>query len=66
MLYRNCEGYADPTAGAAMARVMREFRRRQKKRHADKNRRKVYGMARKIEEAKRLKKTIRYFKEEDK
>ena len=25
-MYRNCEGYADPTAGAALAHIMREER----------------------------------------
>lgn len=41
-MYRNSEGYADPTAGAAMSRIMKEYRQQQKKRYADKNRRKVY------------------------
>ncbi len=41
-MYKNSEGYADPTAGAAMSRIMKEYRQQQKKRYADKNRRKVY------------------------
>ncbi len=41
-MYKNSEGYADPTAGSAMSRIMKEYRQQQKKRYADKNRRKVY------------------------
>ena len=41
-MYRNNEGYADPTAGSAMSQIMKEYRQKQKKRYADKNRRKVY------------------------
>lgn len=41
-MYKNSEGYADPTAGAAMSRIMKEYRQKQKKRYAEKNRRKVY------------------------
>lgn len=41
-MYRNGEGYADPTAGAAISRLMKEFRQEQKRRYADKNRKKVY------------------------
>ena len=41
-MYRNSEGYADPTAGAAMRRMMKEYRQRQKQHYADKNRRKIY------------------------
>jgi hypothetical protein len=41
-MYKNNEGYSDPTAGAAMSRVMKEYRQEQKKRYAEKNRRKVY------------------------
>lgn len=41
-MYRNNEGYADPTAGSAMSRIMKEYRQQQKKRYADKNRRKIY------------------------
>lgn len=29
-MYRNSEGYADPTAGAAMGKVMREYRQNQR------------------------------------
>lgn len=45
-MYRNSEGYSDPTAGAAMSRIMKEYRQQQKKRYADKNRRKVYVASR--------------------
>lgn len=45
-MYRNSEGYADPTAGSAMSQIMKEYRQRQKKRYADKNRRKVYVASR--------------------
>lgn len=41
-MYRNSEGYSDPTAGQAMSRIMKEYKQQQKKRYADKNRRKVY------------------------
>jgi len=41
-MYKNSEGYADPTAGAAMSLIMKEYRLKQKKRYADKNRRKIY------------------------
>lgn len=41
-MYRNSEGYSDPTAGMAMSRVMREYRQKQKRRFADRNRRKIY------------------------
>lgn len=41
-MYKNNEGYADPTAGSAMSRIMKEYRQQQKKRYADKNRRKIY------------------------
>lgn len=41
-MYKNNEGYADPTAGLAMSRIMKEYQKQQKKRYADKNRRKVY------------------------
>lgn len=39
---KNNEGYDDPTAGSAMSRIMKEYRQQQKKRYADKNRRKIY------------------------
>ena len=42
MGYRNGEGYADPTAGAAMSLVMKEYRQRQKQRFLDRHRKKVY------------------------
>lgn len=45
-MYRNNEGYADPTAGSAMSQIMKEYRQQQKKRYADKNRRKVYVASR--------------------
>lgn len=41
-MYKNSEGYVDPTAGLAMSQVMKEYRQRQKQRYADRNRRKVY------------------------
>ena len=41
-MFKNSEGYADPTAGSAMSRIMKEYRQKQKKRYADKNRRKIY------------------------
>lgn len=41
-MFKNNEGYADPTAGAAMSLIMKEYRQKQKKRYADKNRRKIY------------------------
>lgn len=41
-MYRNSEGYADPTAGAAMSQIMKEYKQKQKKLYAEKNRRKVY------------------------
>ena len=45
-MYRNSEGYADPTAGAAMRQMMKEYRKQQKQHYADKNRRKVYVASR--------------------
>ncbi len=41
-MYKNSEGYADPTAGLAMSSIMKEYRQQQKKHYADKNRRKIY------------------------
>lgn len=41
-MFRNNEGYSDPTAGAVMSRMMKEYRQQQKERYADKNRRKIY------------------------
>ena len=46
MSYRNCEGYSDPTAGAVISAMMREYRQRQRKRFSDRNRRKVYVVSR--------------------
>ena len=45
-MFKNSEGYADPTAGAAMSKIMKEYRQQQKKRYADKNRRKIYVASR--------------------
>ena len=45
-MYKNSEGYADPTAGSAMSQIMKEYRQKQKKRYADKNRRKIYAASR--------------------
>lgn len=45
-MYRNHEGYADPTAGAVMSKMMKEYTAQQKKRYADKNRRKIYVASR--------------------
>jgi len=45
-MYRNNEGYADPTAGAAMGQFMKEYRQNRKKiwqkQYDLKNRKKVY------------------------
>ncbi|MCD8365825.1 MAG: hypothetical protein LUC83_08470 [Clostridiales bacterium] len=41
-MFKNNEGYADPTAGAAMSQLMKEYRQEQKKRYEIKNRPKVY------------------------
>ena len=41
-MYKNSEGYNSPTEGMAISNAMREYRREQKRRFADKNRRKVY------------------------
>ena len=45
-MYRNSEGYADPTAGLAMSREMREYRNKQKARwkrqYEIKHRKKIY------------------------
>ena len=45
-MYRNSEGYADPTAGSALSNVIREYRQQQKRRYADMNRMKVYVASR--------------------
>ncbi len=42
MSHKNTEGYADPTAGIAMSRMMRDYRQRQKQRFLDRNRKKIY------------------------
>lgn len=46
MKYRNSEGYADPTAGLAMSRIVKEYRQKQKKQFALKNCRKIYVASR--------------------
>ena len=45
-MYRNSEGYADPTAETAMRQMIKEYRQQQKQHYADKNRRKVYVASR--------------------
>ena len=40
--HKNHEGYADPTAGAAVSQVMKEYRKEQRRKFATKNRRKIY------------------------
>ena len=49
-MYRNSEGYSDPTAGAAMGNIMRDYRqqRKQERQHERdlKNRPKVYVVSR--------------------
>ncbi|MCM1439358.1 MAG: hypothetical protein NC131_09200 [Roseburia sp.] len=45
-MYKNNEGYADPTAGEAISRIMKEYRQKQKQRYIDKNRRKIYVASR--------------------
>ena len=40
--HKNNEGYADPTAGAAVSQIMREYRKEQRRRFAAKNRKKIY------------------------
>lgn len=40
--YKNREGYADPTAGAAVSQVMKEYRKEQRRKFSAKNRRKIY------------------------
>ncbi len=44
--YKNREGYDDPTAGAAVSQVMKEYRKEQRRRFAAKNRRKIYVASR--------------------
>lgn len=45
-MHKNSEGYADPTAGLAMGRVIKECREQQKRRFANKNRTKIYVASR--------------------
>lgn len=45
-MYKNSEGYSCPTEGAAISNLMREYRREQKRKYADKNRKKVYVASR--------------------
>ena len=44
-MYKNNEGYADPTAGMAMSLVMKEYRQRQKSAEDRENRKRLmaYG-----------------------
>ena len=41
-MFRNTEGYADPTAGLAMSNLLKEYRQKQRVRYANKNRKKIY------------------------
>ena len=41
-MFKNIEGYPAPTAGTAMSRVLKEYKQRQRRRFAAKNRRKIY------------------------
>lgn len=41
-MFKNSEGYTDPTAGTAVSRVMKDYRKKQKQLYAEKNRRKIY------------------------
>ena len=41
-MYKNSEGYSNPTEGLAVSRVMKEYRLEQKRRYREKNRKKVY------------------------
>ena len=36
-MFKNSEGYADPTAGSAMSQIMKEYRQQQKKRNGREN-----------------------------
>ena len=40
--HKTHEGYTDPTAGAAVSQVMKEYRKEQRRKFAAKNRRKIY------------------------
>ena len=46
MSHKNTEGYADPTAGIAMSRMMRDYRQKQKQRFSNRNRKKIYVASR--------------------
>ena len=46
MSHKNTEGYADPTAGIAMSRMMRDYRQKQKQWFSDRNRKKIYVASR--------------------
>ena len=37
-MFKNKEGYTDPTAGAAMASIMKEYRQNQRLRYPDRRR----------------------------
>lgn len=41
-MYKNNEGYADPTAGSAISSIMKEYRKKQKEKYKIRNRKKVY------------------------
>ena len=41
-MLKNAEGYKDPTAGAAISAIMKEYRQQQREQYNNKNRRKVY------------------------
>lgn len=45
-MYKNSEGYHDPTAGIALSRAMKDYRQAQKQRYADEHRKKVYVASR--------------------
>lgn len=45
-MYKNGEGYNDPTAGMAMSSIMRDYRKKQKEKYAVKNRPKIYVASR--------------------
>ena len=45
-MYKNGEGYRDPTAGMAMSNIMKEYKRKQKEKYVVKNRPKIYVASR--------------------
>jgi hypothetical protein len=45
-MYKNSEGYSDPTAGLAMSCLMKEYKAEQKRHFIDRNRVKVYVASR--------------------